>query len=135
MILLINGGRSLSLIWFVYDNYPKSFLLRLDLSLQEVTVNLPVFFSAHLVSTDKHAHHIPDFFLIFYLFIRERVQQLQGSFGIVLEVLTNINRVCFAMICAFFSGDGAHALAEIVGVKTFHYCVQLCLFQQILLIE
>lgn len=76
MILLINGGLSLSLIRLVNDDYPKSFLLCLDLSLEEVTVNLPVFLSAHLVSTDEHAHHISNFFLIFYLFIRERVEQL-----------------------------------------------------------
>lgn len=128
MILVINGGRSLSLIWLVYDNYPKSFLLRLDLSLQEVSIDLPVFLSTHLVSADEHADHVSHFFLIFYFLIRERVQQLQSSFGIVLEVLTNIHRVGLVMICAFFSGDGTHTLAEVVGVEAFHDCAQLSLF-------
>lgn len=128
MMLVINGGRSLSLIWLVYDNYPKSLLLGLDLSLQEVSIDPPVFLGTHLVSADEHAHHVTDFLLIFYFFIGERAQQLQGSFRVILEVLSDINRVGLVVVCAFFSEDSAHALAEVVGIQAFHDCAQLCLF-------
>lgn len=74
MIVLVNGSRSLALIWLVDYNYSKSFLLRLDLSLQEVAIDLPVLLSAHLVSADEHAHHIPDLLLVFYFLIGQKVQ-------------------------------------------------------------
>lgn len=95
-------------VGFIDDDKPESFLFLLQFSLEEGSVDGPIFLNAQVILADEHAYHITEFFLVSRFFFRQGIQHLQGGLGIGLKVLLKTEGVGCLDVGARAFGDGAN---------------------------